>query len=1207
MADTTEIPSAWRTWFGQQLVDVGNEIAADMAEEGSTAHDLVIANGIAMKLLVLVDDAAKIEASDLSDDNKDALMALTALGELGTFVPLGPVGDTAVDALNTLLMSPPDLGIGSNLEVIQRAEGLGTLTLTGGGSGATGGLTISPTPTTIVNNNGGPVLDPDTQNTPTSPNDAPLAPGPGGIHGNQHNGVVAGCPLVMDISGDGIHLSALDSSSSVYWDIASEGFAHATAWTTGGTGFLAVDLNSNGLIDDNSELFGNQPASGIANGFAALAAYDSNSDGVIDASDDNFSQLVVWVDANNNGLTDTGELHSLASLNITSINLGYSNVSYDISGNAIKQESTFVMDGDTRTIADAWLNYDTENTVYTGDSNISEDALFLPFQRGYGVIPSLSIAISNDSTLDSMVTELASQTPRDLFSASFDLRDKLQAMMFEWAGVEGNASNAYPYYGSTTADTRRVDFLEKFMDDAVTDTGAVHFGYDWDLAVGVIGGNILLQSSLSGLFGNPVYDPVTDTFSGGDLPDGTTIFRFIPLEDYATNIWNSTYNDVYVVMPGDMAAGAHTIMEPVGGGTDTLLIGGVDKEDVHLWTDGSGNLVVQYTDSDQITLGGGTAANGASTVNDHVERIMFDDGTTWDLTQGLKLIDDSTGHTLNGSNEDDTLLGGTGSNYAYGDDGNDTLSGGGGTDHLFGNQGDDTYLFSGTTTATTINVSEAAGEGTDTIRVDGNPADVAFWVDSSGGHLVFDSTHEMIIATTNVSGVDLGSRIEHIVFNDATDWDFTSGLYENDNSDSHELDGSAGNDVLRGNGGNDYLYDYGGNDTLDGGDGSNTLHGGTGDDTYLFSDAGGTTSDHVFESTGEGTDTIRVDGNPGDVRFWVDGSGGHLVFDSTHEMLIDTSNSGGVDLGSRIEHVVFNDATDWDFTGGLYENDTDDGHELDGSTGNDVLHGNGGNDYLYDYAGNDTLDGGTGTNTLHGGTGDDTYLFSDAGGATTTYVQESPGEGNDTVRVDANTADAAFWVDGSGNGHVVLDISHEMILQASGSDLGSRIEQIVFNDGTLDLTSGLVESDTNDAHELDGASGNDVLRGNGGNDSLWAYAGDDTLAGGDGADIMHGGSGADTFVFDHVTAYNNVDTIADFTISDGDKLDLRDLLAGYDPLTDTLSDFVKVQDDGSGGTAVSVDQDGTGSAHDWVQIATLSSITGLDVDTLASTGHLLAA
>ena len=53
------------------------------------------------------------------------------------------------------------------------------------------------------------------------------------------------------------------------------------------------------------------------NGFEALKKYDSNGDGFIDASDPIFSQLVLWGDANVNGTTESGELHTLREMGIT--------------------------------------------------------------------------------------------------------------------------------------------------------------------------------------------------------------------------------------------------------------------------------------------------------------------------------------------------------------------------------------------------------------------------------------------------------------------------------------------------------------------------------------------------------------------------------------------------------------------------------------------------------------------------------------------------------------------------------------------------------------------------------------------------------------------------------------------------------------------------------------------------------------------------
>ncbi len=57
-----------------------------------------------------------------------------------------------------------------------------------------------------------------------------------------------------------------------------------------GSGFLALDKDKDGKINDGSELFG--PSTG--NGFAELAQYDQDGNGWIDARDDVFSELQIW-------------------------------------------------------------------------------------------------------------------------------------------------------------------------------------------------------------------------------------------------------------------------------------------------------------------------------------------------------------------------------------------------------------------------------------------------------------------------------------------------------------------------------------------------------------------------------------------------------------------------------------------------------------------------------------------------------------------------------------------------------------------------------------------------------------------------------------------------------------------------------------------------------------------------------------------------
>ncbi|WP_426125068.1 retention module-containing protein [Pseudomonas sp. PSPC2-3] len=121
---------------------------------------------------------------------------------------------------------------------------------------------------------------------------------------------------------------------------------------------------------------------------------------------------------------------------------------------------------------------------------------------------------------------------------------------------------------------------------------------------------------------------------------------------------------------------------------------------------------------------------------------------------------------------------------------------------------------------------------------------------------------------------------------------------------------------------------------------------------------------------------------------------------------------------------------------------------------------------------------------------------------------------------------------------------------------------------------------TNDgADKLIGNAGDDILFGQGGNDVLNGGAGNDILVGGKGNDTLTGGAGADTFVWlkGDTNTGTGVDTITDFKHSEGDKLDLSDLLQGSNDTN--LTSYLKLSTDSAGNSTLSVSSSGSFTAQ----------------------------
>lgn len=93
-------------------------------------------------------------------------------------------------------------------------------------------------------------------------------------------------PLVINLDVPAANVS----DQKFFFDLDADGHEEAISKLGAGSGFLALDKNGDGTINDGSELFG--ALSG--NGFADLSRYDSDGNGWIDEADEIFDQLLIW-------------------------------------------------------------------------------------------------------------------------------------------------------------------------------------------------------------------------------------------------------------------------------------------------------------------------------------------------------------------------------------------------------------------------------------------------------------------------------------------------------------------------------------------------------------------------------------------------------------------------------------------------------------------------------------------------------------------------------------------------------------------------------------------------------------------------------------------------------------------------------------------------------------------------------------------------
>jgi hypothetical protein len=366
-------------------------------------------------------------------------------------------------------------------------------------------------------------------------------------------------PLVLDLDNDGIELVSLNNSNT-FFDLDNDSLKENVGWLKGDDGFVVLDSNNNGNIDNIDELFGHGNADGTTTtGTQELATHDLNNDGKINSSDSIFTKLKVWQDLNQDGISQSNELKTLSQLNINQINLtNITNLNQNVEGNVIISQGTYqTSDNQTHNLFNLDLAIDQTNSAsyqyqdnqgnnITYDLNL--DTLSLPFSRGYGNATAWHIAMSEDEELLNIMKEITNLDLNNQNSLK-NLDQKIEDFIYQWTNTQNITGNRGSF------DARKLEVLETIRGEVFTDiTGNHNVGplqvnfvqTAWDQFFNSIKGKILIQSLFKDVFAGAHYDFATDSIDFNNLT-ATQLFDNIKAQYDSLNAINQVYfaYDIY--------------------------------------------------------------------------------------------------------------------------------------------------------------------------------------------------------------------------------------------------------------------------------------------------------------------------------------------------------------------------------------------------------------------------------------------------------------------------------------------------------------------------------------------------------------------------------------------------------------------------------------------------------------------------------------
>ena len=658
-------------------------------------------------------------------------------------------------------------------------------------------------------------------------------------------------PVIVDLNGDGIDLVPRFDSAA-HFDVDADGFREQTAWAGREDGLLVYDNGADGVIAHPDEVAFARWTTDTRDGdLAALkATRDSNGNGLLDGGDTSWGGFRIWRDQDQDGVSDAGELYTLAQFGISSIGLTSDRKAF-ILPDGTRVNGLATLNGVAGRVADVALAHDREGfkkiDTFYGYQYVTEDGVTKNFtdlhiyENGAGVPYYNATLAPTEWTLN----EDPNVVTHGMFAGP--VSERLTALGSRPVTIYGDLGNDEitggagndVLVGGPGADT----LVGGDGDDTIFyDAADLQFsggnGYDTAILTSAVSVTVNLAAlGLESFIANAGNDTLTTSVNFAGFIDGgggnDSIAGGLLDDILLGGAGNDTINARGGVDLISGGAGDDTLDGDGGGVTndppaDDVVLGGDGNDTLYggggndmLWGD-PGADTLNGGDGDD-TLNGGTGADqinggaGADTVSFasstrnvsiYLQGQTATDGVDTDTLSSIeRAIGSAHGDYFGGSGNADVISAGGGNDLISGYAGDDVVDGGSGADQIDGGAGADTM--DGGAGNDTLNGGDGAdqidgGAGTDTVSFATSTRNVFVYLEGQ-------------TATDGVS-TDTLSSIERAIGSAQDDY----------------FDGSRTADVISAGGGNDIIFGYAGDDVIDGGDGADQIDGGVGADTVSF-------------------------------------------------------------------------------------------------------------------------------------------------------------------------------------------------------------------------------------------------------------------------------------------------------------------------------------------------------------------------------------